>query len=48
MSEKYPALLYSEKLWENCKNGVCTFECNAWEDFENRIEEFKKAKYKYM
>lgn len=48
MGEKYPALRYSDTLFEECKNGVWTVECNSWKEFEGRIEEFKEKKYKYM
>lgn len=46
MDEKYPALRYSDNMWEDCKNGVWTVECNSWKEFENRMEEYKE--YKYM
>ena len=48
MGKTYRALRYSENMWEDCKNGVWTLECNSWKEFEDIIEEFKKAKYKYM
>jgi len=46
--EKYPALRYSDIVGKECKNGVWTVESNSWKEFEDRIEEFKKKKYKYM
>jgi hypothetical protein len=45
MGEKYPALRYSDNMWEDCKNGVWTVECDSWKEFENRIEEYKKYAY---
>jgi len=48
MGEKYPALRCSDNMGEDFENGVWTVECNSWKEFEDRIEQFKKAKYKYM
>jgi len=45
MAEKYPALRYSDNVWEDCKNGVWTVECDSWKEFEKRIEEYKKYAY---
>jgi len=45
MGEKYRALRYSDDMWEDCKNGVWTIECNSWKEFEDRIEEYKKYAY---
>lgn len=47
MSEKYPALRYKDNMLEDCKNGVWTVECDSWNEFENKIEEYK-IKYKYF
>jgi hypothetical protein len=48
MGEKYPALRYSNKMGEDFKNGVWTVECDSWREFEDRIEECKEPKYKYV
>lgn len=48
MGEKYPALQYSDALFENCKTGVWTIECNSWKEFEDKIEEYKRKKYRYI
>jgi hypothetical protein len=45
MREKYPALRYSDNMWEDCKKGVWTIECDSWEKFEDRIKEYKQYKY---
>jgi hypothetical protein len=42
MGKKYPA------LGENSKNGVRNIECDSWRKFEDKIEEFKRPKYKYV
>jgi hypothetical protein len=48
MSEKYPALRYSDDMGGNFKNGVWNIECDSWRGFEDRIEEFKGPEYKYV
>ena len=45
MDEKYPALRYSDNMWEDRKNGVWTVECDSWKEFENKIKEYKEYKY---
>lgn len=45
MREKYRALRYSDDMWEDCKNGVWTVECNSWKEFEDTIEEYKEYAY---
>jgi hypothetical protein len=48
MGEKYPALRYSDDMGGIFKNGVCNIECHSWRGFEDRIEQFKGPKYKYV
>lgn len=48
MSEKYPALRYSDKMGGNFENGVWNITCDSWREFEDKIEEFKRPKYKYV
>ena len=48
MSEKYPALRYSDNMGGNFQNGVWNIECDSWREFEDRIEEFKGREYKYV
>jgi hypothetical protein len=48
MSEAYPALRYTDNMGGNFENGVLNIECNSWREFEDRIEEFKRPKYKYV
>lgn len=45
MGEQYPALPYSDNMWEDSKNGILTVECNSWEEFNERIGEYKNYKY---
>lgn len=45
MGERYPALRYSDNMWEDCKNGILTVECDSWKELENRIEEYKEYAY---
>jgi hypothetical protein len=40
--ERYPALRYSDSMWEDYKNGIWIAECDSLEGFEDRIEELKK------
>lgn len=48
MGEKYPALRYSDDVEGIFKNGVWNIECDSWIGFEDRIEQFKGLKYKYV
>jgi hypothetical protein len=48
MDEAYPALRYTDSMGGNFKNGVWTIECESWREFEDKIEEFKGPKYKYV
>jgi len=45
MGEKYPALRYTDNMWEDCKNGTWTVECGSWQEFENRIQEYRQYAY---
>lgn len=45
MGQKYPALEYSDKMWEDSKNGVLTVECDSWKGFKRRIQEYTQYKY---
>jgi hypothetical protein len=48
MGEKYPALRYSDNMGGNFKNGVWNIECDSWRKFVDKMEEFKRPKYKYV
>jgi len=48
MDEKYPALAYHDNMEGKFENGVWNIECSSWREFEDRIEEFKVPKYKYV
>ncbi len=48
MGEKYPALRYSDDMGGIFKNGVWKIECDSLRGFEDRIEQFKGPKYKYV
>ena len=45
MGEEKPVLRYTDNMWEDCKNGVWTVECGCWQEFENRIQEYKQYAY---
>ncbi len=45
MGKAYPALRYSDNMWEDCKNGIWTVECDSWEEFEKRTKEYEEYKY---
>jgi len=48
MGEKYPGLLYSDDMGGIFKNGVWDIEYDSWRGFEDRIEQFREPKYKYL
>jgi hypothetical protein len=37
MGEKYPALPYSDTMWDDSKNGVLTVEGDSWKEFEKTL-----------
>jgi hypothetical protein len=48
MGEKYPAIRYRDNMGGYFDNGVWNTDCNSWREFEEKIKEFKKLKYKYV
>jgi len=45
MCEKYPALRYTQEMWDDCKNGVWTVECPSWKEYVRTVEEYREYRY---